>query len=115
MDFSLLPVLLKTLHVKLYHGSHCLKVELYIFQFNEHFAKKIPPGAEASNILVGEVDFLTHPILAFVRLSKAALLGDLTEVPVPTRFIFVLLGPTGNQQRYHEIGRSIATLMSDEV
>ena len=41
--------------------------------------------------------------------------GDLTEVPVPTRFIFILLGPQGNQMRYHEIGRSIATLMSDEV
>ena len=84
-------------------------------QFNEHFAKKIPEGAEASNILVGEVDFLNNPIIAFVRLSKAQMLGDLTEVAVPTRFIFILLGPTGNQQRYHEIGRSIATLMSDSV
>ena len=88
---------------------------LFLFQFNEHFAKKIPAGAEASNILVGELDFLKNPIIAFVRLSKACLLGDLTEVPVPTRFIFILLGPQGNQQRYHEIGRSIATLMSDEV
>jgi len=84
-------------------------------KFNEHFAKKIPPGAEASNILVGELDFLKNPIIAFVRLSKACLLGDLTEVPVPTRFIFILLGPQGNQPRYHEIGRSIATLMSDEI
>ena len=41
--------------------------------------------------------------------------ADLTEVPVPTRFLFILLGPTGNQSQYHEIGRSIATLMSDEV
>ena len=84
-------------------------------QFNEHFLKKIPLGAEASNILVGEVDFLSHPIIAFLRLNKAIMLGDLTEVPVPTRFIFILLGPKGQQQRYHEIGRSIATLMSDEV
>jgi len=84
-------------------------------KFNEHFLKKIPQGAEASNVLVGEVDFLNHPIIAFVRLAKAQMLGDLTEVPVPTRFIFILLGPIGNQSRYHEIGRSIATLMSDEV
>jgi sodium bicarbonate transporter 10 len=55
--------------------------------------RKIPPGAEASNILVGEVDFLEKPLCAFVRLSQAVLLGDLTEVPVPTRFLFVLLGP----------------------
>ena len=55
--------------------------------------KKIPPGAEASNILVGEVEFLEKPLSAFIRLSEAIMLGDLTEVPVPTRFLFVLLGP----------------------
>ena len=27
------------------------------------------------------------------RLQEATILGDLTEVPVPTRFLFVLLGP----------------------
>lgn len=31
------------------------------------------------------------------------------------RFLFVLLGPTGKARSYHEIGRAIATLMSDEV
>ncbi len=30
--------------------------------------KKIPKGAEASNILVGEVDFLDKPLPAFIRL-----------------------------------------------
>ena len=43
------------------------------------------------------------------------MMGDLTEVPVPTKFLFILLGPQGGQSKYHEIGRSIATLMSDEV
>lgn len=56
--------------------------------------RKIPAGAEASNILVGEVDFLDKTLSAFIRLSQAGIMGDLTEVPVPTRFIFVLLGPT---------------------
>ena len=55
--------------------------------------KKIPKGAEASNILVGEVDFLEKPFSAFIRLQEAAILGDLTEVPVPTRFLFIMLGP----------------------
>lgn len=55
--------------------------------------RKIPAGAEASNILVGEVDFLDKTLSAFIRLSQAGIMGDLTEVPVPTRFIFVLLGP----------------------
>lgn len=47
--------------------------------------RKIPAGAEASNVLVGEVDFLERPIIAFVRLSPAILLTGLTEVPIPTR------------------------------
>lgn len=52
---------------------------------NTHFMKKIPPGAEASNILVGEVDFLDKTLSAFIRLNEGAIMGDLTEVPVPTR------------------------------
>ncbi|XP_076742511.1 sodium bicarbonate cotransporter 3 isoform X2 [Maylandia zebra] len=80
-----------------------------------NFMKKIPHGAEASNVLVGEVDFLERPIIAFVRLCPAVLLTGLTEVPVPTRFLFLLLGPFGKGPQYHEIGRSIATLMTDEV
>ena len=77
--------------------------------------KKIPPGAEASNVLVGEVEFLKKPIIAFVRLENSMLLGDLTEVPIPTRFLFIMLGPPSSPGRYHEVGRAIATLMTDEV
>uniref|UniRef100_A0A8C6MGK0 Solute carrier family 4 member 7 n=1 Tax=Nothobranchius furzeri TaxID=105023 RepID=A0A8C6MGK0_NOTFU len=80
-----------------------------------NFMRKIPPGAEASNVLVGEVDFLEKPIIAFVRLSPAVLIIGLTEVPVPTRFLFLLLGPHGKGAQYHEIGRSMATLMTDEI
>jgi len=31
------------------------------------------------------------------------------------RFLFLLLGPAGKAPQYHEIGRSIATLMTDDV
>uniref|UniRef100_A0A8B9KFE4 Anion exchange protein n=1 Tax=Astyanax mexicanus TaxID=7994 RepID=A0A8B9KFE4_ASTMX len=79
-----------------------------------HFMKKIPPGAEASNILVGELEFLEKPVVAFVRLSPAVLLNGLAEVPITTRFLFILLGPMGKGPQYHEIGRSIATIMTDE-
>jgi len=79
------------------------------------FMKKIPSGSEASNILIGEQDFLQRPIAAFIRLREGIIFDGLTEVPIPTRFLFILLGPPGKKQHYHEIGRSIATLMSDEV
>ena len=60
-------------------------------RINFNFMRKIPPGAEASNILVGEVDFLTKTLSAFIRLSSAAIMGDLTEVPVPTRYVGVVI------------------------
>lgn len=47
--------------------------------------KKIPPGAEVCNVLVGEVECLTTSVVAFVRLSPAVLLPGLAEVPIMTR------------------------------
>ena len=77
--------------------------------------KKLPTNSEASNVLVGEVDFLVKPITAFIRLEQGVILGDLTEVPIPTRFLFIMMGPAICPGKYHEIGRSISTLMADEV
>ncbi|XP_044188872.1 electrogenic sodium bicarbonate cotransporter 4 [Thunnus albacares] len=84
-------------------------------QLKNKFMKKIPRDAEASNVLVGEVDFLDKPFVSFVRLAQATTLGGLTEVPVPTRFLFILLGPHGKTKSYNEIGRAIATLMVDDL
>uniref|UniRef100_A0A669CFL8 Anion exchange protein n=1 Tax=Oreochromis niloticus TaxID=8128 RepID=A0A669CFL8_ORENI len=75
---------------------------------------KIPKDAEAVIVLVGCVEFLEQPAMAFVRLSEAVLLESVLEVPVPVRFIFVLLGPSQSNMDYHEIGRSFSTLMSDK-
>ncbi|XP_074641945.1 anion exchange protein 3-like isoform X2 [Tubulanus polymorphus] len=77
--------------------------------------KKIPKGSEATTVLVGAVDFLKKPAMAFVRLSEGQMLENLTEVPLPVRFVFVLLGPESESIDYHEIGRSISTLMSNKA
>ncbi|XP_042192104.1 anion exchange protein 3 [Callorhinchus milii] len=76
--------------------------------------EKIPENAEATVVLVGSVEFLEQPAMAFVRLSEGVFLESVLEVPVPVRFIFVLLGPIQSNLDYHEIGRSISTLMSDK-
>uniref|UniRef100_A0A4W6G765 Anion exchange protein n=1 Tax=Lates calcarifer TaxID=8187 RepID=A0A4W6G765_LATCA len=91
---------------------HQTKKPIHRSLLKNKFMKKIPRDAEASNVLVGEVDFLNKPFVAFVRLAQATTLGGLTEVPVPTRFLFILLGPQGKAKSYNEIGRAIATLMS---
>ncbi|NXW37571.1 B3A2 protein, partial [Phaetusa simplex] len=103
--------------------------------------EKIPDNAEATVVLVGTealagsggfgggvsgspgdprcppgcVEFLDQPTMAFVRLQEAVELDSVLEVPVPVRFLFVLLGPSSTHMDYHEIGRSISTLMSDKV
>ncbi|XP_062870830.1 electrogenic sodium bicarbonate cotransporter 4 [Trichomycterus rosablanca] len=97
------------------HSMNDISVTPSTNQLKNKFMKKIPRDAEASNVLIGEVDFLEKPFVAFVRLAQATTLGGLTEVPVPTRFLFVLLGPNGKVKSYNEIGRSIATLMVDDL
>ncbi|KAM8850142.1 anion exchange protein 2a isoform 2-T4 [Spinachia spinachia] len=75
----------------------------------------IPETAEATVVLVGSVGFLEQPSMAFVRLQEAVLLDSVLEVPVPVRFLFLLLGPPTANIDYHQIGRSISTLMSDKL
>ncbi|XP_069552462.1 anion exchange protein 2b [Brachyistius frenatus] len=76
--------------------------------------EKIPENAEATVVLVGSLDFLEQPTMAFVRLREAVELECVLEVPVPVRFLFILLGPSTTTMDYHQIGRSISTLMSDK-
>ena len=77
--------------------------------------RRIPAGSEVSTVLVGQVEYMQRPALAFVRLSQGRFLENLTEVPLPVRFVFVLLGPENSGMDYHEVGRSISTLMSNQV
>ncbi|XP_048667603.1 anion exchange protein 4 isoform X4 [Marmota marmota marmota] len=75
--------------------------------------QKLPPGAEAAAVLAGELGFLAQPVGAFVRLRDPVVLGPLTEVPIPSRFFCLLLGPPAPRRGYHEMGRAAAVLLSD--
>lgn len=46
----------------------------------ESILKRIPIGAEATTVLVGAVDFLEQPTIAFVRLAEGILIPSITEV-----------------------------------
>ncbi|NXK51823.1 S4A4 protein, partial [Chauna torquata] len=85
------------------------------FQLRNRFKKKLPPGAEVANVMVGEVNFLKKPFTVFIRLREAVALGSLTEVALPSRFLFILLGPQAKAKAYYEIGRAVATLLTDEL
>lgn len=59
---------------------------------NDSILKKIPAGAQGSSVLVGAVDFLEQPAIAFIRLAEGVVIPSLIEVNIPVRFIFILLG-----------------------
>lgn len=48
----------------------------------ESILKRIPLGAEATTVLVGAVDFLEQPTIAFVRLAEGIFMPSITEVSV---------------------------------
>ncbi|KAF2358900.1 Bicarbonate transporter eukaryotic [Trinorchestia longiramus] len=81
---------------------------------NIDLMRKLAEGTEATAVLVGAVDFLKSPTIAFVRLAEGVIMDNMVEVPLPVRFMFVLLGPYHGEMDYHEVGRSISTLMSDK-
>ncbi|NXF37198.1 S4A4 protein, partial [Nyctibius bracteatus] len=85
------------------------------FQLRNRFKKKVPRGAEAAHVAVGEVEFLEKPFTAFIRLRRGVALGSLAEVALPSRFLFFLLGPQAKVKAYHEVGRAMATLLTDEL
>lgn len=70
---------------------------------NDAILKKIPPEAQGASVLVGEVDFLQQPAIAFIRLAEPVVIPSLIEVNIPVRFIFILLGPKLPSVDYHEV------------
>uniref|UniRef100_A0A8C5BLR9 Anion exchange protein n=1 Tax=Gadus morhua TaxID=8049 RepID=A0A8C5BLR9_GADMO len=82
-------------------------------EINVSLLEKIPEKAEATVVLVGSVGFLDQPSMAFVRLQEAVPLESVLEVPVPVRFLFLLLGPPTLSpvllQKFHE-----AAYMADD-
>ncbi|NXO97129.1 S4A4 protein, partial [Certhia brachydactyla] len=83
-------------------------------QLRNRFKKKVPLGAEAAHVAVGEVEFLEKPFAVFIRLRHGVSLGSLAEVSLPSRFLFILLGPP-KVKAYHEVGRAMAILLTDEL
>ncbi|KAL3308847.1 Sodium bicarbonate cotransporter 3, partial [Cichlidogyrus casuarinus] len=84
-------------------------------RYNMKFMKKVAPGSESASLLIGETDMLSKSLVAFVRLQDERILGDLTEVPLPTRFVFLVLVPKGNSTQIRQIARSMAAALADEV
>ncbi|KAK0400215.1 hypothetical protein QR680_003408 [Steinernema hermaphroditum] len=80
----------------------------------EEIMKKSDEDTELAQVLVGPVSFLSKARFVMVRLARPTYLPEFAESKVPVRFLFVILGPHLEDGNYHELGRSIATLMSNQ-
>ena len=83
-------------------------------QFDTELMRRLHDDCESTVVMVGRVDYLQVPVSIFVRLRSAVDFGDLCEVPKPTRFVYVLLGPADAGLDYHQVGRAMATLLANE-
>ncbi|XP_071383785.1 solute carrier family 4 member 1b (Diego blood group) [Centroberyx affinis] len=95
--------------------SQALTDGMELQKFSVKDRRDASDSVEASMVLVGALDFLERPTVAFVRLKEAAVLDSALEAPVPVRFVFVLVGPTKSDMDFHETGRAMAALMADKV
>ncbi|XP_019961533.1 solute carrier family 4 member 1b (Diego blood group) [Paralichthys olivaceus] len=95
--------------------SQALTHGLDLHRFSVKERKDESDRDEASLVLIGALDFLEKPSVAFVRLKEALVLDSSFETPAPVRFIFVLVGPNKTDMDYHETGRAMAALMADKV
>ncbi|XP_037085134.1 band 3 anion transport protein-like isoform X2 [Pollicipes pollicipes] len=86
--------------------------DLRRFMAHHNILRRLAPGTEAFSVNVGRVDFAEGPVAAFVRLAEGTYLPGITEMPLPVRFIFFLVGPHDAFEDYNETGRAFATLMS---
>ncbi|XP_046332973.1 sodium bicarbonate cotransporter 3-like isoform X1 [Haliotis rufescens] len=87
----------------------------YTKKQNERILRKIPKGAEVANIMIGAVDELSSALCGFMRLNDGRCLGDISEVNLPTRFVFLLVGPPKFIADYMESGRCLGTMMVDDI
>ena len=77
--------------------------------------RKIPEDAEGAMVMVAMEDSLNGPVAALMRINDPPVVDKFLEAPIPLRFIFLLVGPDYSNVDYHEVGRAMSTLFSDDV
>ncbi|VDM92420.1 unnamed protein product, partial [Litomosoides sigmodontis] len=81
----------------------------------EDILRRLPIGTETAQIFVGVIPNLTKTYFVMLRLSEPATMPEILDGEIPLRFVVVILGPGQPDISYHEVGRSIATLMTNMV
>ena len=66
-------------------------------------------------VFAGIVPQLLKVRFALVRLREATVIPELSDLETPIEFLIIVLGPSRTKVDYHEVGRALATLMSNPV
>ena len=75
----------------------------------------LPDDSEGALTLCASIESISKPIVAFIRLAESKLFKNALEIPLPLRFIFVVLTPKYSEDiDCHEVGRAFSTLMSNK-
>ncbi|GMR31661.1 hypothetical protein PMAYCL1PPCAC_01856 [Pristionchus mayeri] len=84
---------------------------------NEHLLARADESTLSATILVGEAPFLSRPLTSFVRLKKPQNLHpSVPDVPIPTKFLFLLLTPSQNyEEECKTIGRTMGAILADDI
>ena len=77
----------------------------------------MPKGAESCVILAATAEFLTNPVVIWMRLKNTIVMRDTCELAdvTPTRFLGLIIRPIGETSKASELGKVMGTLMSDQV
>ena len=85
--------------------------------YNYNMFSKVPKGAESCVILAATVEFVSTPVIIWMRLQNTIVMHDTCELGdvTPTRFIGMIIRPLGEKAKAKELGKIMGTLMSDQV
>ncbi|CAF1042986.1 unnamed protein product [Adineta steineri] len=83
--------------------------------YNTKLQRKLGRKTEAASILVCPVDFVKEPTLVFVRLENAIELLGMLEIKLYSRFIVLLIGPEEIEKQLLQVGRTMATILTDDI
>ena len=61
------------------------------------------------------MDFVAQQTIVFLRLQKPVELPGFLEIKLPNRFLVLLIGPEETEKQLLQIGRTIATILADDI
>ena len=65
--------------------------------------------------MICPVDFVKEKTIVFLRLENAIELVGMLEIKLYSRFIVLLIGPEESEKQLLQIGRTMATILTDDI